>query len=66
MVVELKEIVAFQENTVLFVVNIVIFCANTVMFGENTVLFGANAMHSTGFEEQSATCEESVTWDGAE
>jgi len=47
---------------------------------ENTVLFGANAMHSTGFEEQSATSEvsatyleqsatyleQSVTWDGAD
>ena len=28
----------------------------------NAVLFGANAMHSTGFEEQSATSEESATY----
>jgi len=26
------------------------------------VLFGANGMHKTGFEEQSATSEESVTY----
>ena len=42
--------------------DIVIFGANTLIFRENTVLFGANALHSSGFEEQSATTEESATY----
>ena len=46
----------------LFGANIVIFGANTLIFRENTVLYGANAMRSTGFEEQSATSEESATY----
>ena len=66
-------------NTVLFGANIVIYGTNSVIFGPNTVLFGANAIHSTGFQgqsvtseesatylEQSETSEQSVTWDGAE
>ena len=44
----------------LFGANIVIFGTNTVIFRENTVLFGSNAMHSTGFEEQSATFKQSA------
>ena len=31
-------------------------------YSENIVLYGANAMHSTGFEEQSVTSEEIVTY----
>ena len=40
----------------------VLWGKNSDIFGENTVLFGANAMHSTGFEEQSVTSEESATY----
>ena len=39
-----------------------LFGENIVIFGTNTVIFGENAMHSTGFEEQSATSEESATY----